>query len=110
MLIRHLSYFVVLAREKHYGRAAEASNIAQPTLSAAIRKLEDDLQVHLVVRNHHYGGLTPDGEKVLEWGQRLLPTMRACGLVLADHAPQICVIRDDAPKKPRVGPSETAPG
>jgi DNA-binding transcriptional LysR family regulator len=72
MLIRHLSYFVTLAQEKHYGRAADASNIAQPTLSAAIHKLEDDLQVHLVVRNHHYVGLTPDGEKVLEWGQRIL--------------------------------------
>ena len=72
MLIRHLSYFVTLAREKHYARAAQACNIAQPTLSAAIRKLEDDLQVHLVVRGHRFVGLTADGEKVLEWGQRIL--------------------------------------
>ncbi|MEJ1978202.1 MAG: LysR family transcriptional regulator [Acetobacteraceae bacterium] len=72
MLVRHLSYFVTLAREKHYARAAEACNIAQPTLSAAIRKLEDDLQVHLVVRSHRFVGLTPDGEKVLEWGRQIL--------------------------------------
>ena len=72
MLIRHLSYFVTLAREKHYARAASACNIAQPTLSAAIRKLEEDLQVHLVVRGHRFIGLTPDGEKVLQWGQRIL--------------------------------------
>jgi DNA-binding transcriptional LysR family regulator len=54
MLIRHLAYFVTLARVKHYARAAEACNIAQPTLSAAIRKLEEDLQVHLVVRGHRF--------------------------------------------------------
>src|ERR1700755_167728 len=72
MLIRHLSYFVTLAREKHYARAATACNIAQPTLSAAVRKLEEDLQVHLVVRGHRFMGLTPDGEKVLKWGQRIL--------------------------------------
>jgi DNA-binding transcriptional LysR family regulator len=72
MLIRHLAYFVTLAREKHYARAADACNIAQPTLSAAIRKLEEDLQVHLVIRGHRFIGLTPDGEKVLQWGQRIL--------------------------------------
>jgi DNA-binding transcriptional LysR family regulator len=72
VLIRHLSYFVTLARVKHYARAAEVCNIAQPTLSAAIRKLEEDLQVHLVVRGHRFIGLTPDGEKVLQWGQRIL--------------------------------------
>jgi DNA-binding transcriptional LysR family regulator len=72
MLIRHLSYFVTLARMQHYARAAAACNIAQPTLSAAIRKLEEDLQVHLVVRGHRFIGLTQDGEKVLQWGQRIL--------------------------------------
>jgi DNA-binding transcriptional LysR family regulator len=72
MLIRHLSYFVTLAREKHYARAAEICNIAQPTLSAAIRKLEEDLQVVLVIRGHRFMGLTPDGDKVLQWGRRIL--------------------------------------
>ena len=72
MLIRHLAFFVTLARVKHYARAAEVCNIAQPTLSAAIRKLEEDLQVHLVVRGHRFIGLTQDGEKVLQWGQRIL--------------------------------------
>ena len=72
VLIRHLSYFVTLARVKHYARAAEVCNIAQPTLSAAIRKLEDDLQVHLVVRGYRFIGLTQDGEKVLQWGRRIL--------------------------------------
>lgn len=72
MLVRHLSYFVTLAREKHFARAAEACNVAQPTLSAAIRKLEEDLQVPLVVRGHRFLGLTPEGETVLAWGRQIL--------------------------------------
>ncbi len=72
MLVRHLSYFVALAREKHFARAADACNVAQPTLSAAIRKLEDYLETRLIVRGHRFLRLTPEGEKVLLWGQQIL--------------------------------------
>ncbi len=72
MLVRHLAYFVTLARERHFARAAEASNVAQPTLSAAIRKLEEDLEARLVIRDHHFVGLTPEGERVLAWGRQIL--------------------------------------
>jgi DNA-binding transcriptional LysR family regulator len=72
MLVRHLSYFVALARERHFARAAEACNVAQPTLSAAIRKLEEDLDVRLVIRGRRYAGLTPEGEQVLAWGRQIL--------------------------------------
>ncbi|GLK69868.1 LysR family transcriptional regulator [Hansschlegelia plantiphila] len=72
MLVRHLSYFVTLAREKHFAKAAEACNIAQPTLSAAIRKLEEDLDARLVVRKRRFVGLTAEGEKVLAWGRQIL--------------------------------------
>lgn len=72
MLVRHLSYFVTLARERHFARAAEACNVAQPTLSAAIRKLEEDLEARLVIRDHRFVGLTPEGERVLAWGQQIL--------------------------------------
>ncbi len=72
MLIRHLSFFVTLAEEKHFARAAELCNVAQPTLSAAIRKLEEDLNATLMIRSHRYLGLTPDGERVLEWGRQIL--------------------------------------
>jgi len=72
MLVRHLSYFVTLARERHFARAAEICNIAQPTLSAAIRKLEEDLGVHLVLRSQRFAGLTPEGEKLLVWGRQIL--------------------------------------
>lgn len=72
MLVRHLSYFATLAREGHFARAAVLCNITQPTLSAAIRKLEGDLGVRLVVRSHRYIGLTIEGEKVLAWGNQIL--------------------------------------
>ncbi|MFD1332984.1 LysR family transcriptional regulator [Methylopila musalis] len=72
MLVRHLSYFVTLAREKHFARAAEACHVTQPTLSAAIRKLEEDLDARLVVRGQRFEGLTAEGEKVLIWGRQIL--------------------------------------
>ncbi|MEP7453951.1 LysR family transcriptional regulator [Phyllobacterium sp. SB3] len=72
MLIRHLSFFVTLAQERHFAKAAAICNVAQPTLSAAIRKLEEDLKTTLIVRGHRYMGLTPEGEKALIWGRQIL--------------------------------------
>jgi DNA-binding transcriptional LysR family regulator len=72
MLVRHLFFFATLARERHFARAAEACSVTQPTLSAAIRKLEEDLEARLVIRGHHFVGLTPEGERVLLWGQQIL--------------------------------------
>jgi DNA-binding transcriptional LysR family regulator len=72
MLMRHLSFFVTLAQEKHFKKAADLCNVTQPTLSTAIRKLEEDLGASLVVRDHRYIGLTPEGEKALAWGRQIL--------------------------------------
>jgi DNA-binding transcriptional LysR family regulator len=72
MFVRHLSYFVALAREQHFARAADSCHITQPTLSAAIRKLETDLEVPLVVRGHRFLGLTSEGERVLAWARQIL--------------------------------------
>ncbi|WP_454659102.1 LysR family transcriptional regulator [Bosea beijingensis] len=72
MLLRHLYYFVTLAQEKHYARAAKVCNVAQPTMSAAVHKLEEEFKVCLVVRGQRYVGLTADGENVLQWGRRIL--------------------------------------
>lgn len=72
MLVRHLSYFVTLAREKHFARAAQACNVTQSTLSAALRKLEDDLRVALVVRNQRFVSLTVEGHHLLGWAQQIL--------------------------------------
>lgn len=72
MLIRHLRFFVTLAEQQHFGRAAESCNVTQPTLSQAIRKLEDDLGLVLIIRGHRFLSLTPEGEKVLLWGRQIL--------------------------------------
>lgn len=72
MLIRHLRYFVRLAEERHFGRAAEACRVAPPTLSQAVRKLEEDLGMTLILRGHSFIGLTPEGEKALRWGRQIL--------------------------------------
>lgn len=72
MLIRHLRFFVTLAEVEHFGRAAEMCNVTQPTLSQAIRKLEEDLALVLIIRGHRFMALTPEGEKVLRWGRQIL--------------------------------------
>ncbi len=72
MLIRHLTYFSVLAREQHFARAAQACHVAQPTLSAGIRTLEQTLGTRLVARSRNYLGLTPEGERVLAWAHQIL--------------------------------------
>ncbi|MDI3407021.1 LysR family transcriptional regulator [Streptomyces cavernicola] len=72
MLLRQLEYLVVLSRERHFARAAQACYVSQPALSEAIRKLEEDLDVPLVRRGRKYEGLTPEGERVVAWAQRIL--------------------------------------
>ncbi len=72
MVLRQLEYLAALAREKHFGRAADACHVSQPTLSAAIRLLEDDLGAPIVERGHRYVGLTPQGQVVLEHAHRIL--------------------------------------
>jgi DNA-binding transcriptional LysR family regulator len=85
MNIRHLRFFVALARERHHGRAAAACKVTQPTLSEAIRQLEHELAVPLVDRNgQRYHGLTPEGERVLQWAQRILADEDAITQELAE--------------------------
>jgi DNA-binding transcriptional LysR family regulator len=71
-LFRQLEYFVAVAREKHFARAAEASHVSQPALSTAIAKLERELNVTLINRGHNYEGLTPEGERLVVWAKRIL--------------------------------------
>jgi DNA-binding transcriptional LysR family regulator len=72
MVLRQLEYLVALAREKHFGRAAEACHVSQPTLSAAIRLLEEDLGAPIVERGHRFVGLTPRGQIAVEHAHRIL--------------------------------------
>ena len=70
-MIDKLEFFIALARARHFGRAAEELGITQPTLSAAIKQLEDQLGVMLVQRGSRFQGLTPEGEQVLVWARRI---------------------------------------
>lgn len=72
MLLRQLEYLAALAREGHFGRAAEACHVSQPALSAAIRKLEAELDVQIVQRGQRFEGFTPEGKQVLLWAHRIL--------------------------------------
>ncbi|MDB5523324.1 MAG: Hydrogen peroxide-inducible s activator [Rhizobium sp.] len=75
-MIDKLQFFITLAREQHFGRAAAECGITQPTLSAAIRQLENELGVMLVNRGSRYQGLTPEGQRVLEWSRRIVDDAR----------------------------------
>ena len=75
-MIDRLQMFMVLAREQHFGRAAEALGITQPSLSSSLRTLEEHLGVLLVRRGSRFHGLTPEGERVLEWARRIVGDMR----------------------------------
>ena len=76
-MIDKLEMFIALANERHFGRAAEACGVAQPSLSSAIRQLEDQLGVQLVFRGSRFQGLTPEGQRVLDWARRIVGDMRA---------------------------------
>ena len=76
-MLRQLEYLSALARERHFGRAAEACHVSQPALSAGIRKLEAELGVQIVQRGQRFEGFTPEGTHVLHWGQRMLAEREA---------------------------------
>jgi DNA-binding transcriptional LysR family regulator len=72
MLFRQLEYLVALSRERHFARAAQACYVSQPTLSEAVRKLEDELGVPLIRRERRFQGLTQEGERIVRWAERIL--------------------------------------
>ncbi len=76
-LLDKLEFLLALAREKHFGRAAESSGVTQPTLSAGIKQLEESLGVMLVIRGSRFQGFTPEGLRVLDWARRIVGDTRA---------------------------------
>lgn len=72
MTLTELKYIVAVARERHFGRAAEACFVSQPTLSVAIRKLEDELGVTLFERGGSEVGVTPIGQRIVVQAQKVL--------------------------------------
>jgi LysR family hydrogen peroxide-inducible transcriptional activator len=72
MTLTELRYIVAVAREKHFGRAADACFVSQPTLSVSIKKLEGELGVQLFERGGSEVSLTPIGEQIVMQAQRVL--------------------------------------
>jgi DNA-binding transcriptional LysR family regulator len=71
MFIRQLYYLTALSKEKHFARAAEVCHVSQPTPSAGIQHLEEELGVAIVKRAQRFEGFTPEGERVLAWAQHI---------------------------------------
>ncbi|NRT55250.1 LysR substrate-binding domain-containing protein [Sphaerotilus uruguayifluvii] len=69
MTLTELRYIVAVARERHFGRAAEACFVSQPTLSVAIKKLEEELEVKLFERGGSEVSVTPLGEEIVRQAQ-----------------------------------------
>ena len=76
-MIDKLELLLALARERHFGRAAEACSVTQPTMSSGIKQLEEILGVMLVQRGSRFLGFTPEGERVLDWARRIVGDTRA---------------------------------
>lgn len=76
-MIDKLEYLIAVAREQHFGRAAQVCHVTQPTLSAGIKQLEAVLGVLLVQRGSRFIRLTPEGERALEWARRIVGDARA---------------------------------
>jgi LysR family hydrogen peroxide-inducible transcriptional activator len=72
MTLTELKYIVAVAREKHFGRAADACFVSQPTLSVAIKKLEEELDVKLFERSANEVAVTPLGEEIVRQAQGVL--------------------------------------
>ena len=72
MTLTELKYIVAVARERHFGKAAEACFVSQPTLSVAVKKLEDELDVKLFERNANEVAVTPLGDEIVRQAQSVL--------------------------------------
>lgn len=76
-MIDKLEMLIALSRERHFGRAALACHVTQPTLSSGIKALEEQLGVQLVQRGARFIGLTPEGERVLMRAKAIVAEARA---------------------------------
>ena len=77
MTLTELRYIVAVAREKHFGRAAEACFVSQPTLSVAIKKLEDELDLKIFERGSNEVSVTPLGEEIVRQAQSVIEQAQA---------------------------------
>ena len=72
MTLTELRYIITLAQEQHFGRAADRCNVSQPTLSIAVKKLEQELDAAIFERSKTRVSPTPLGEKIIQQAQRVI--------------------------------------
>ena len=75
-MIEKLELLLALAKERHFGRAAETCGVTQPTMSTSLKQLEEILGVMLVQRGSRFVGFTPEGERTLDWARRIVGDVR----------------------------------
>jgi LysR family hydrogen peroxide-inducible transcriptional activator len=85
MTLTELRYIVAVARERHFGRAAQSCFVSQPTLSIAIKKLEDELGIALFERGGQEIAVTEIGERVVEQAQRVLEEADTIKRLAGEH-------------------------
>ena len=96
MFLRQFHYLVALEQEGHFGRAAERCNVSQPTLSSAIRQLEDELGIPIILRHQKFQGFTEEGRRMVEWSKRLLADRDAM-------LEELAIMRDNVHGRLRIG-------
>ena len=79
MTLTELKYVIAVARERHFGRAAESCCVSQPSLSVAIKKLEEELGVTLFERRSNDIAVTPIGSQVIAQAQKVVEESRRSG-------------------------------
>lgn len=89
MTLTELRYVMVLAQEKHFGRAAKVCHVSQPTLSVAIQKLEAELGVSIFERDRNQVRITEVGENIIEQAQRALDEVAKIEQVAKDGKAQL---------------------
>src|SRR5437899_3332161 len=85
MTLTELRYIVAVARERHFGRAAQRCFVSQPTLSIAIKKLEDELSITLFERGGTEVAVTEIGERIVEQAQRVLEEADSIKRLAGEH-------------------------
>ncbi|AYH01809.1 LysR family transcriptional regulator [Pectobacterium parmentieri] len=83
MDIKQLQYLCNLEKERHFGRAAEASFVSQPTLSMRLKNLEKELDLALINRGNNFEGFTAEGERVLAWAREIVSVYQGLKLEVA---------------------------
>ena len=89
MTLTELRYIVAVSRELHFGRAAAACFVSQPTLSVAIKKLEDELDVTIFERRPHDVTITPTGRRIVEQAITVLEQVNAIRTIAGSEKDQL---------------------